>query len=333
MKAIVVTQFGPPEVLQLRELEKPSPKDHEVLVRVHATSVGFGDLLVRNFRSVTPRHFNMPFLFWLIAKLSIGLSRPKVTVLGSEFSGTVEAVGKNVTRFKPDDAVFGYLGQTMGAYAEFVCMKETDCIARKPENMTFEQAAVVPYGATMALSLLRSVKIYPGKRVLINGASGGIGAAAVQIAKHSGAQVVGVCGTLRMDFVRSLGADRVVDYTKEDFTALGESFDVVFDVLGKTTFARTKEVLAPDGTLLFASFKTKALMQMLWTRITGGKRVVCAIAPGSRKDLEAVKELIEKGVITAEIDKTFRLDQAADAHRYVEEGQRRGKIAIRVRDI
>ncbi len=331
MKAIVYKEYGSPEVLHLEEVAKPVPKDNEVLIRNHATTVNFGDMMARNFRAISPRQFSMLFLFWLLAKISFGLNRPKNPILGSEFAGEVEAVGSAVTRFMPGDQVFGYLGQSMGAYAEYFCMPENGVLAIKPPNMTYEQAAVVPYGAIMAYHLLRKVNLQPGQKVLINGASGGIGSAAVQIAKYFGTEVTGVCGTPRLGFVKALGADHVIDYTVEDFTQNGETYDLIFDILGKSDFESCKNSLKPNGILLFASFKMKQLMQMLWTsKTSSGKRVICAIAPGSLEDLNAVKELMEAGKIQAIIDRCYPMEQAAEAHRYVEEGYKKGNVVITV---
>jgi NADPH:quinone reductase-like Zn-dependent oxidoreductase len=330
MKAILYTEYGAPDVLKLTEVAKPAPKVDEILVRVHATSVNFGDIMARNFIAVTPRTFNMPWLLWILAKLSFGLSKPKTTILGSEFSGEIEAIGKDVKRFKPGDQVFGYLGQSMGAYAQYLCMPENGCLAIKPANLTYEQAAVIPYGAIMALNLLRKVNIQPGQKVLIHGASGGIGSAAVQIAKHFGAEVTGVCGTPRLEFVKSLGADHVIDYTQEDFTQNSETYDLIFDILGKSSFSRCKNSLKPKGIHLFASFKMKQLFQMLWTSRASSRKVICAIAPGSTEDLLSVRKLIEAGNIKAIIDKHFPLEQAAEAHHYVETGQKKGHVVLTV---
>ena len=203
-------------------------------------------------------------------------------------------------------------------------------MAIKPANLTYQEAAVVSYGAIMAINLLRKVNLQPGQKVLINGASGGIGSAAVQIAKHFGAEVTGVCGTPRLEFVKSLGADHVIDYTTDDFTKNGETYDLIFDILGKSAFARCKNSLKPNGILLFASFKMKQLVQMLWTSKSGGKRVICAIAPGSVEDLISVKELIEAGKIKAIVDRCYPMEQAAEAHRYVEGGHKKSSVVITV---
>ncbi|MCX6556634.1 MAG: NAD(P)-dependent alcohol dehydrogenase [Candidatus Aminicenantes bacterium] len=328
MKAIICTKYGPPEVLQLREVGKPVPKDNELLIRIYATSVNFGDLLARNFREISPRKFNMPLLLWIFAKIFFGINKPRTTILGSEFAGKIESVGENVKRFKAGDQVFGYRGQSMGAYAEYLCMPENGVVALKPANMTYEEAAIVSYGAIMALFLLRKQNIRPGQKVLVNGASGGIGAAAVQLAKYYGAEVTGVCGTPRLDYVKSLGADKVIDYNLEDFTKSGETYDLIFDILGKSSFSRCKNSLSKKGRYLRASFKTRELVQMLWTSMKGGKRVICALAPGRRDDLLSVQELIEAGKIKTVIDKRFPLAQAAEAHRYVEQGQKKGNVVI-----
>ena len=328
MKAIVYSEFGPPDVLRLEDVTRPEPRRGEILVRVRATSVNFGDTMARSFRSVTPRGFSMPLLFWLVAKTAMGWRRPKIRILGNEFAGEVVAAGRDVRRFKPGDEVFGYTGQRFGAYADYISLSEKAPVAHKPANLSWEEAAVIPYGALMALSLLRRAKLRPGQRILINGASGGIGAAAVQIAKHLGADVTAVCGGARLGYVRALGADRAIDYAEQDFTRNGETYDVIFDILGLTPFSRGRHSLAPRGVLLYASFKARHLLAMLRTSLSGGRKAVCALAPGSLEDLLAVKELVEAGRIKAIVDKRFPLEQAAEAHRYVESGQRKGSVAI-----
>ena len=330
MKVIGYTKFGSPDVLQLQEVAKPAPKDNQVLVKIHATTVNYGDLAARNFKAISAREFHMPFFFWIMAKLAFGLSKPTIGVLGNELSGEIEAVGKDVKRFKQGDQVFGYPGQSFGAYAEYLCLPEDGCLAIKPANLTYEEAAVLPYGALMALNLLRKMNIQPGQKVLINGASGGIGSAAVQIARYYGAEVTGVCGSAGLEFVKALGAEHVIDYTKEDFTQNGETYDLIFDILGKSSFSRCQNSLKPNGVQLFASFKMKQLFQMLWTSRTSGRKVICALAPGSLEDLISVKELIEAGKIKAIIDRSFPLEQAAEAHRYVETGCKKGNVVITV---
>ena len=329
MKAIVYTEYGPPDVLRLKEVEKPTPKDNELLVKIHAASINYGDITVRNFKNMPLHKFNMPLPLWLPSRIMFGFNKPKKTILGSEFSGDIELIGKNVRMFKKGDRVFGYRGQNMGANAEYLCMPENGLAALKPENMTYEEAAAVPYGAITALTLLRKVNIQNGQRVLINGASGSIGSAAVQLAKnHFGAKVTGVCGTPRMEYVKSLGADKVIDYTKEDFTQSGESYDLIFDILGKSSFSRCKSSLKKNGRYLLASFKTKQLLQMIWTRLIGSKKVICALSLENPKDLIFIKELVESRKIKSIIDKRYPMEQAAEAHRYVEKGHKKGNVVI-----
>ena len=330
MKAIVYTEYGSPDVLQLKEVEKPTPKDDEILIRIYATSVNFGDITARNFGNISHRDFFMPLPFWLIGKIQFGISKPRNTILGNELAGEVESVGNDVTSFKPGDQIFGYPFNNMRAYAEYRCMPEDGLVGMKPVNMTYEEAAVVPYGALMALDLLRKINIQSGQKVLINGASGGIGSAVVQLAKYYGAEVTGVCGTPRLEFVKSLGADEVIDYTKEDFTQNGETYDLILDVLGKSSFSRCKDSLKPNGTYVLTSFKMRDVVDMLWTSVAGSKKVKCAILVAKPEDLISIKELIEAGTIKAVIDKSFPLEQTAEAHRFVETGQKKGSVVITV---
>lgn len=328
MKAIVYSEYGSPEVLHLADLKKPSPKDNEVLIRVYATSVNFGDLTARNYKALTPRRFNMLFLFWLMAKLSFGINKPNNPVLGSEFSGEIEAIGKNVKSFKPGDQVFGYSGQSMGAYAEYICQPENGVVAIKPVNISWCEAAASTYGSIMAVNLLQKANIKPGQKVLIIGASGSIGSAAVQLAKIAGAEVTGVCSKPGMDYVRSLGADAVIDYSREDFTQNGNRYDLIFDVLGRSSFSGCRNSLTKNGIYLLASFKEKQLLQMLWTSISDGRKVVCALAPGGIDDLRAVTKLIEQNKIRPVIDRTFPMEMASEAHRYAERGHKKGSVIL-----
>jgi NADPH:quinone reductase-like Zn-dependent oxidoreductase len=329
MKAIVFTEYGSPDVLHLKDVPKPTPKDNEILVRVYATPVNYGDLTARNFANLTSSQFNMPAPLYLPARLSFGWNKPKTNILGSELAGEVETVGKAVTKFEPGDQVFAYVGMKMGANAEYICIPETGTVALKPANLSYEEAATLPYGAIMASSLLRKANLQPGQKVLINGASGGIGSMAVQLAKHLGAEVTGVCGTPRLDFVRSLGADKVIDYTQEDFTQNGETYDLVFDILGRSSFSRLKCSLKPDGIYLLASYKMKAILQMLWTAVARSKqKVICGFADEKAQDLVFIKQLAEAGQIKAIIDRSFPLEQTAEAHRYVEAGRKKGSVVI-----
>jgi NADPH:quinone reductase-like Zn-dependent oxidoreductase len=329
MKAIVFTEYGSPDVLQLKEVVKPAPKENEILVRVYATPVNYGDLTARNFANLTSSEFNMPALLFLPARMSFGWNKPKINILGSELAGKVEAVGQAVSKFKPGDEVFAYIGMNMGANAEYICLPESGTIALKPANLTFDEAATLPYGAIMAVSLLQKANLKPGQKVLINGASGGIGAMAVQLAKYYGAEVTGVCGAPRLEYVKSLGADKVIDYTKEDFTQNGETYDLIFDILGRSSFSRCKGSLKPNGIYLLASFKNQALFQMLWTSLTGSKqKVICAMADEKTENLVFIKELVEAGKVKTLIDKRFPLEQTTEAHRYVEQGRKQGNVVI-----
>ncbi|CAG0994100.1 alcohol dehydrogenase [Anaerolineales bacterium] len=331
MKAIAFTEYGSPDVLKIKEVAKPTPKDNEILVRVHATPVNFGDLMARNFGNVTPSEFNMPAPLYLPSRMAFGWNKPKINVLGSELAGEVEVVGRDVTKFKAGDRVFAYVGMGMGANAEYVCIPESGTVALKPSNLTYEEAATLPYGAVMATSLLAKANIQRGQKVLINGASGGIGSMAVQLAKHFGAEVTGVCGTPRMEFVKSLGADKVIDYTKEDFTQNGETYDLIFDILGRSSFLRVKRSLKPNGIYLLASFKMKALLDMLWTSVMGSKqKVICSFANETAESLEFVKKLVEEGKVKAIVDKSFPMEQASEAHRYVEDGRKQGNVVIAI---
>lgn len=321
MKAIVYTEFGSPDVLQITELEKPVPKRNEVRVRVRATSVNYGDITARNFKNT--REFNMPFLFWFLARSEFGFYKPKKQILGNEFAGEVEAVGKDVKLFKAGNQIFGYLGARLGAYAEYICIPETACLALKPSNMNFEEAAAIPYGAVTALNLLQKTGLQPGRRVLIIGASGSIGSAALQLAKnHYGADVTGVCSTRRQELVKSLGADKVVDYTKEDFAKTGDKYDLILDVLGRSSWSQCKEVLSPGGKYFLVSFRTKQLLQSLTI-----KQMSCALSGEKREDLVLVRELIESGKLRSMIEE-FPIDRAAEAHRHVENGLHKAKVVL-----
>lgn len=324
MKAIVHTKYGPSDELQLKDIEKPTPKDNEVLIKIHATTVTSSDCNVRNFTFV-------PQSFLLFARIMFGFRKPKINILGIDLAGEIEAAGKDVKRFKKGDHVLGTPEPAFGAHAEYICVPESGVLTIKPATMTWEEAATIPLAGNTALYFIRDLgNIQAGQKVLIYGASGGIGTFAVQLAKYYGAEVTGVCSATNVEMVKSLGADKVIDYTKEDFTKSNQTYDVIFDVVGKLSFSHCKSSLTQKGRYLLASFKMKQLFQMLWTSMIGSKRVICAIAPGSIEDLISVKELIEAGKIKSVIDRRYPLEQIAEAHRYVEAGHKKGNVVITV---
>jgi len=331
VKAIVWTAYGPPDVLQLQEVTKPIPKDNEVLIRVHATTVTAGDCELRNLE--------FPVMSFLM-RLYIGLIRPtRIIILGQELAGEIEAVGKAVTRFQEGDQVFGATGFHMGAYAEYICLpaepKEggmAGMLAGKPASMTYDEAAAIPVGGLEALHFLRAANIQRGEHVLINGSGGSIGTAAIQLAKHFGAEVTGVDSMKKLDMLRSAGADHVIDYTQEDFTKNGQTYDVIFDVVGKSSFSRCEKSLKEEGRYLTANPGWSQMMRGQRASKKRGKRVVSGTASRRGEDLAFLKELIEAGRLRTVIDRRYPLEQVAEAHRYVETGQKAGNVVITVRD-
>ena len=302
MKAIVATKFGTADVLQLQQVEKPAPKDNEILVKVVATTVSAGDIRMRSL--------DVPALFWLPARLTLGFTRPKNPIYGMELAGEVEAVGKDVTRFKVGDPVFAStLAEKFGAYAEYKCLPENGLVLPKPHNMTYQEAAAVPIGGPTALRLLRKGNIQREQKVLIYGASGSVGTYAIQLARHFGAEVTGVCSTANMAMVKSLGADRVIDYTQADFSTRLERYDAIFDAVGKFPKPLVSKALAPNGHYItIAKLNTKQ----------------------SAEELGVIKRLIEAGEIRVVIDRCYPLEQAAEAHRYVESGHKKGNVILTV---
>ena len=324
MKAIVCKKYGPPEVLQLKEVEKPTPKDNEVLIRIYATTVTTADANIRGFVFV-------PTGLGFLPRLMFGLTKPKINILGTELAGEIEAVGKDVRIFKEGDQVFGMPGSRFGAYAEYLCLPEKGALAIKPSNLTYEQATAVPFGATTALFFLRDKgNIQSGQKILINGASGGVGTYAVQIAKYYGAEVTGVCSTKNLELVKSLGADKVIDYTNEDFTKNGETYDMIYDTVGKTLFSGCKKSLKEKGLYLAGAGGLLEFVQMGWTSMIGDKKVLAGQAPEHKEDLLFLKELVEAGKITPVIDRSYPLEQIVEAHRYVDKGHKKGNIVITV---
>lgn len=315
MKAIVYTQYGAPDVLQYKEMAQPVPKDNEVRIKIHATTVTTADCTMRKGEPL-----------W--GRIILGLIRPTRKVLGLELAGEIEATGKDVKRFKKGDQVYGFTGFKLGAHAEYACLPEMGSLEIKPANMTWEEAAATVDGATTALFFLRNkANIQGGQKVLINGASGSIGTFAVQLAKYFGASVTGVCSTGNVELVKSLGADQVVDYTKEDFTKNGEMYDIIFDTVGKTSFARCINSLTKNGCYL----PTTGLQNIFlarWTSITGGKRVISGMSVNKVESLKFLKMLIEAGKLKPVIDRCYPLEQIAEAHRYVDKGHKKGNVVI-----
>ena len=320
MKAIVYERYGPPEVLQLKEVEKPAPKDNEVLIKIYATTVTAGDWRVRSL--------DVPVGFGLISRLVLGVSRPRQPILGSELAGKVESVGKDVRKFKVGDQVFAFSGIGMGCHAEYKCMPEDGAVALKPPHLTYDEAAAMSFGGTTALDFFRRGKLQSGEKVLVNGASGAVGTAAVQLAKHFGADVTGVCSTANVELVRSLGASHVIDYTKEDFTRNGETYDVIVDTAGTAPFSRSKGSLKERGRLLQVLGSLPDMLQIPWVSMTSSKKVIAGPAAERAEDLRFLAKLAEAGEFKPVIDRRYRFEQIAEAHSYVDTGRKKGNVVI-----
>ena len=321
MKAIVCTKYGPPDVLELRDVEKPTPKDNEVLVRVHAASVAMGDCELRGLK--------LPFEWKLLLRIGFGIRAPRRKILGQELAGEIESTGRDVTRFKKGDQVFALTGLHLGAYAEYDCLKESAILAIKPANMSYEEAAVVPAGGLHAINFLRRANIQPGQEVLIRGAGGSIGTVAVQLAKSYGGIVTGVDRTSKLDMIHSIGADHVVDYAKEDFTKNGKTYDVVFDAVGRSSFSGLMRSVKGDGLLLLGNPGLSQLFRGI-RRSKKGRKVVRWTGSYPVQDLVTLRELIEAGKLRSVIDRRYPLEQTAEAHRYVDTGEKRGNVVLSV---
>lgn len=321
MKAIVCTGYGSPDVLQLKEVEKPVPKDNEVLIKVYATAVNSGDWRIRSLE--------VPAGFGLFVRLAFGFSRPKQPILGIVLAGKVESAGKDVKKFRAGDEVFAMDGARLGCHAEYKTMPEDGGIALKPGNLTFEEAAAIPFGGTTALDYLRNKgKIKSGDKVLVNGASGAVGTAAVQLAKHFGAEVTGVCSTANVEFVRSLGADKVADYTKEDFTGNGETYDIIMDNVGNAPFSRVKNSLKEGGRLLAVVAGLPEMARIPWINLTSSKKAIVGTARERAEDLRFLAELAGAGKFKPAIGRRYRFEQMAEAHRYVDTGHKKGNVVV-----
>ncbi|UJF34123.1 NAD(P)-dependent alcohol dehydrogenase [Paenibacillus hexagrammi] len=302
MKAIVCTKYGSPDVLKLAEVKKPIPKDHEVLVKIYATTVSAGDIRVRSFDS--------PFMLWLPMRIVLGFRKPRKPILGVELSGQIEAVGSNVKRFKKGDQVYALTGMKFGGYAEYVSMSEGALMSLKPMNVTYEEAAAIPFGGTSALYFLRKGNIQAGQKVVVYGASGSVGSSAVQLAKHFGAEVTGVCSTANRDLVKSLGADYVIDYTTENFFNKSERYDIFFDAVGKLAKTKCEKALTQNGRYVTVDGQGIAKVRI--------------------EDLLYLTDLIESNTFKPVIDKRYSLEEVPEAHRYVEKGRKRGNVVINI---
>ncbi|KAA3644981.1 MAG: NAD(P)-dependent alcohol dehydrogenase [Chloroflexi bacterium] len=328
MKAIVWTNYGSPDVLQLQEVDTPVPRDNEVLVKIHATTVTAGDCEVR--RLELPLGFSLPI------RLYAGFLRPKrIPILGQELAGEVEEVGKHVKSFKKGDQVFGTTGFGFGAYAEYICLPDEPDDAQgsliiKPTNLTYQEAAAVPTAGYEALHFLRKAGIREGKKVLIVGAGGSIGTFAIQLAKHFGAEVTGVDSTEKLEMLRSVGANQVIDYTLEDYTNSGQTYDLIIDVVGKRGVSRRLKLLEPGGYYFLAYAGLSHIILGMWISMTSQKKLKIEASNQNKKDLIFLKELIEAGVLKTVIDRTYPLEQMAEAHRYAESGQKKGNLVITI---
>lgn len=322
MKAIVHTKYGPPDELQLMEVEKPVPGDNEVLIKIHATTVTTTDCNARNFTFV-------PESFMFFARIIFGFKKPRIKILGIDLAGEIETVGKDVKLFKAGNQVFGSPGTKFGGHAEYCCVSEKGALAIKPADLSWEKAAAISLAGNTALFFIRDLaKIQPGQTILIHGASGAIGTYAVQLAKYYGAVVTGVCSAANAEMVKSLGADKVIDYTKEDFTKSEEKYDFVFSVVGKTTFSQCKGILKPNGIYLENMLEIWDFLKVLWTSIKGGKKIKGGVSTERAENLNFFVELIESAKLNPVIDKVYPLERTAEAFLYVEQGHKKGNVVI-----
>jgi NADPH:quinone reductase-like Zn-dependent oxidoreductase len=319
MKAILYRKYGSPDVLHLEEVETPIAKDNEILVRVFATAVNSGDV---RLRKADP--FAVRFMF--------GLLHPNKNILGNVFAGEIESIGKDVKKFKEGDQVYGTTGMSMGAYAEYKCLSENGMVALKPENVIYKEAAAIPFGAIAALHFLRKANIKKGQEVLIYGASGAVGVAAVQIAKYFGAEVTGVCSTSNIEMVRSLGAHSVIDYTKEAFNLKMKNYDVIFDTVGKSPFSKSVKALKKNGIYLRAvHMALSSVIQGLWVSLTSKKKVMGGITMERVEDLNFLNTLVANGELKPVIDRSYCLEDIAEAHTYVERGHKKGNVVVTIK--
>jgi NADPH:quinone reductase-like Zn-dependent oxidoreductase len=323
MKAIIWTNYGGPDVLQLQEVEKPAPKDDEILIKTYAATAFAGDCEFRRL--------DLPLLLRIPLRMYAGFRKPKrITILGQELAGEIEMVGKDVTLFKKGDQVFASTGLRFGGYAEYSCLSEAGAVVLKPAGITYDEAAAIPTGGLEALHYLRAGNIQKGDKILINGAGGSIGTFGVQLAKHFGAEVTAVDSTEKLDMLRTIGADHVIDYTRSDFAESGETYDAVFDMVGKSSFSRCVKALKPNGRYLLASPNPRTRIRGRWVTMTTGKKVISIATDATKEDLNFLKHLVDAGTLKVVIDRRYPLEQTAEAHRYVETGQKKGHVIVTV---
>ncbi|WP_299801300.1 NAD(P)-dependent alcohol dehydrogenase [uncultured Maribacter sp.] len=323
MKAVICTKYGDPEVLKLKEVAKSAPKANQVLIKIHATTVSAADSRVRSF--------NLPISIWLPARLMVGLRRPRKSILGMELSGEIEAIGKDVKLFKKGDKVFAATLQTFGAYAEYICLPEDGPIALNPINISFKEAAAIPIGARTAFHYIKTIgNVKPGQKVLIYGASGSVGTYAVQLAKYFGAEVTGVCSTSNLDLLKSLGADKVIDYKTIDYIKSFETYDIIFITVDKCPFMVCEKALSDKGIYLNVGRPMKSF-QMIWTSLTSRKRIIVGEnSPETAEVLIKLKNLVEEGKLQVVIDRIYSIDKIVEAHRYADKGHKKGNVVITV---
>ncbi|QDU33131.1 Zinc-type alcohol dehydrogenase-like protein [Poriferisphaera corsica] len=322
MKAAIYKSYGPPSVLSVQDVPQPTPKPNQCLIRIIASSVTTGDTTIRAFKKI-------PLLFYIPARFMFGITKPRKQILGNQFSGIIESAGNNTSQFKTGDHVFGFTGTGFGANAQYICLPEKN-IAIKPSNLTHEQAAIVPFGGITALYFLSLANLKPNQNILIIGATGAVGSFATQLAKHSGATVTAVCSQSNHPFAKSLGATHTIDYQSQSLDTLNQTYDVIFDTVGKSSYPAIKHILTPTGTYLTTTFGSRELLHMLLTKLTSKQRVICAINPDRQQDLITLRTHIEAGHISPFIDQTFTLGRIADAHTYVEQGHTKGAVAITI---
>ncbi|MEX2232520.1 MAG: NAD(P)-dependent alcohol dehydrogenase [Cyclobacteriaceae bacterium] len=322
MKAIVCTQYGSPDVMQLQEVSKPVPKDNEVLIKIHAATVTAGDCEIRRF--------DIPVLFWLPLRLYLGITKPKNGIFGQELAGEVETAGGKVTRFKKGDHIFAYTTMRLGAYAQFICLPESNLTSFNPSKMSYAEAATIPTGGVNALHFTRKANIQTGESVLISGAGGSIGTYALQFALSAGALVTCVDSKIKLPMLRALGAAHVIDFKQEDFTGNGKTYDVIIDVAGKTPYSRSVRSLTQQGRYVLGNPEVSGMLRGLWTSMTSKKKAIFEFAAYKSADLVFIKEMIESRKVKPVIDKRYSLQQLPEAHRYVEEGFKAGNVVIEI---